>query len=48
MFGLPALTALFVFGGFVLAVLLSIVFALRFSADDEQWATLDDLFTRRS
>lgn len=48
MFGLPALTALFVFGGFLLAVALSIVFALRFSADDESWATLDDLFTRRS
>lgn len=48
MFGLPALTALFVFGGFLLAVVLSIVFALRFSADDEQWTTLDDLFTRRS
>jgi hypothetical protein len=48
MFGLPALTALFVFGGFLIAVVLSIVFAVRFSADDEEWATVDDVFTRRS
>jgi hypothetical protein len=46
MFGLPAVTALFVIGGFVLAVVLSIVFALRFSADREEWTTLDDLFRR--
>jgi hypothetical protein len=48
MFGLPATTALFVVGGFVLAVVLSLVFALRFSADDESWTTIDDLFGRRS
>lgn len=47
MFGLPALTALFVFGGFLIAAVLSIVFALRFSADDERWTTIEDLFTRR-
>lgn len=47
MFGLPLVTALFVFGGFLAAVVLSIVFALRFSADDEEWSTLDDLFARR-
>lgn len=46
MFGLPLLTALFVVGGFVAAVVLSVLFALRFSADDEEWATLDDLFRR--
>jgi hypothetical protein len=46
MFGLPAVTALFVIGGFVLAVVLSVVFALRFSADDEEWTTLDDVFRR--
>lgn len=48
MFGLPTVTALFVFGGFLLAVVLSIVFAMRFSADSEEWVTLDDLFHRRS
>lgn len=47
MFGLPALTALFVFGGFLLAVVLSIVFAMRFQADDEEWGTIDNLFRRR-
>jgi hypothetical protein len=46
MFGLPAVTALFVIGGFVAAVVLSVLFALRFSADDEEWATIDDLFRR--
>lgn len=51
MFGLPVLTAVFVFGGFGVAVVLSVVFALRFSADSEEWATLDQLggrFRRRS
>lgn len=47
MFGLPTVTALFVFGGFAAAVALSILFALRFSADDEEWRTLDDLFAAR-
>jgi hypothetical protein len=48
MFGLPATTALFVIGGFVLAAAMCIVFAMRFSADDESWTTIDDLFRRRS
>lgn len=48
MFGLPAVTALFLFGGFLLAALLSLGFALRFSADTEDWATLDDFLRRRS
>ena len=48
MFGLPAMTALFVIGGFALAVVLCVVFAMRFSADDESWMTIDDLFRRRS
>ncbi len=47
MFGLPTLTALFVVGGFLLAVVLSVVFALTFSADTEDWATLEDVFRRR-
>lgn len=45
MLGLPPVTALFVFGGFVLAVILSVVFGLRFSDDSEEWSTLDDVFT---
>lgn len=48
MFGLPVMTALFVVGGFVLAVAMCLVFALRFSADDESWTTIDDLFRRDS
>lgn len=48
MLGLPAMTALFVVGGFVLAAVLCVVFAMRFSADDESWTTIDDLFRRRS
>jgi hypothetical protein len=48
MFGLPAMTALFVIGGFVFAAALCVVFAMRFSAEDESWTTIDDLFRRRS
>lgn len=48
MFGLPAVTALFVFGGFTAAVVLSVLFGVFFSDDTEEWKTLDDLFTRKS
>ncbi|SHK33311.1 hypothetical protein SAMN05443637_10556 [Pseudonocardia thermophila] len=48
MFGLPFTTALFVVGGFVVAAILCLIFALRFSADDESWMTIEDLFRRRS
>ncbi|TCP51902.1 hypothetical protein EV191_10666 [Tamaricihabitans halophyticus] len=40
MFGLPVLTSLFVFGGFVAAVVLAVGFGLRFRSTDDEWAVL--------
>jgi hypothetical protein len=46
--GLPVLTALFVFGGFLVAVVASIVFAVMFKPVSDRWMTVEDLFRRRS
>lgn len=46
-FGLPALTALFVFGGFSLALIACILFAMLFDASSDRWLTIDDLFRKR-
>lgn len=40
MFGLPVITALFVFGGFLVPLALAIWFGLRFRADNEEWAVV--------
>lgn len=40
-FGLPIITALFVFMGPLLALVLSVVFARSFRADTEEWGLLD-------
>ena len=40
MFGLPLVTSLFVFGGFLVPMALAVWFGLRFRADTEEWATL--------
>lgn len=40
MFGLPAVTSLFVFGGFLIPLALAVWFGLRFRADTEEWFTL--------
>ena len=46
LFGLPALTALFVFGGFCIAVVACVLFALFFNPTTDRWLTIDDLFRR--
>ena len=45
--GLPVLTALFVFGGFLIAAVASLVFALRFKPTSDRWLTVEDLFRRQ-
>lgn len=40
MFGLPAVTTLFVFGGFLVPLALAVWFGLRFRADTDEWLTL--------
>jgi hypothetical protein len=40
MFGLPAVTSLFVFGGFLVPLALAVWFGLRFRADTDEWLTL--------
>lgn len=46
--GLPVLTALFVFGGFIIAAVASLVFALKFKPTSDRWLTAEDLFRRQS
>jgi hypothetical protein len=48
LFGLPALTALFVFGGFFVAVIACGLFARFFNPTTDRWLTLDDLFRGRA
>lgn len=40
MFGLPVVTSLFVFGGFLVPLVLAVWFGLRFRADSDEWGTL--------
>lgn len=40
MFGLPVVTSLFVFGGFLVPLALAVWFGLRFRADTDEWLTL--------
>lgn len=47
MFGLPFVTSLFVFGGFLVPLFLAIWFGLRFRSDGQEWRTIDDLFSRK-
>ncbi|KID27950.1 hypothetical protein HQ32_04793 [Prauserella sp. Am3] len=46
MFGLPWDTTLIVFGGFSIAVVLSVVFGLLFSTESDEWGTIDGLLSR--
>lgn len=46
MFSLPWSTSLIVFGGFGVAVVLSILFGLLFSTESEEWRTIDGVFSR--
>jgi hypothetical protein len=39
MFGLPIVTSLFVFGGFLVPLALAVWFGLRFRADTDEWLT---------
>jgi len=47
MFGLPFVTALFVFGGFFVPLALAVWFGIKFRADTDEWWTADDLFADR-
>jgi hypothetical protein len=47
-FGLPWTTALFVFGGFLVAVAACIGFAVFFKPTTDRWRTVDDLFGGRT
>ena len=40
MFGLPVITTLFVFGGFLVPLVLAVWFGMRFRADTDEWLTL--------
>lgn len=44
MFGLPFVTSLFVFGGFLIPLALAVWFGLKFRSDTDEWWTADDLF----
>lgn len=47
MFGLPLVTTLFVFGGFLVPLALAVWFGIRFRAETDEWWTADDLFAGR-
>lgn len=40
MFGLPVITSLFVFGGFLVPLVLAVYFGVRFRSDHDEWGTL--------
>ncbi len=40
MFGLPVITSIFVFGGFLIPLALAVWFGLRFRSTDDEWALL--------
>ncbi|WP_404328253.1 hypothetical protein [Mesobacillus maritimus] len=46
MFGLSPLTFFMVFGTPIIGIILSLIYALTFKTDDEEWGVIDNLFKK--